>query len=80
MDLVLEIDPSTLNGRFGEEFVKSGMCKDLSLGYNVQMSRSANGKLFAGNKKVVEISLVRKGARENCHIRGWDGHAHHVHA
>lgn len=76
MDLVLEIDPSTLDGAFGEEFVRRGMCKELSLGYNVQMSRGVDGKLSAGNKRVIEVSLVRKGARDNCHIRGW-GKVHH---
>jgi hypothetical protein len=46
--------------------------QDLSLGYNVQMSKNASGKLIAGNKKVIEVSIVKKGARDDCHIRGWN--------
>jgi len=35
------------------------------------MSANCNGELQAGNKRIVEVSLVNTGARENCHIRGW---------
>jgi hypothetical protein len=35
------------------------------------MSKNSIGKLVASNKKVVEVSLVKKGARDNCHIKGW---------
>jgi hypothetical protein len=71
LDLILDIDGSGLESLFGREFVKKGLCKDLSLGYNVQMSRTPGGYLKASNKKVVEVSLVKTGARENCHIHGW---------
>lgn len=71
MDLVLEIDGISLESEFGREFVKRGVCKDLSLGYNVQMSKSESGMIRADKKKVVEVSLVRVGARDDCHIRGW---------
>lgn len=46
--------------------------QDLSLGYNVQMSKNAAGKLIASNKKVIEVSIVKQGARDNCHIKGWN--------
>lgn len=71
MDLLLELNSDTLGGVFGQAFVKNGMCQDLSLGYNVQMSRGVDGKLCASNKRVVEVSLVKTGAREDCHIRGF---------
>ena len=48
------------------------MCKDLSLGYKVEMSKSPAGHLRASNKRVVEVSLVKTGAREKCHIHGWE--------
>lgn len=71
---------SVLENLFGKEFVRRGMCKDLSLGYKVEMSQGSNGQYRAVNKKVVEVSLVRVGARENCHIRGWsDNNAQHHH-
>jgi hypothetical protein len=34
------------------------------------MSKNPAGKLIAGNKKVIEVSIVKKGARDNCHIKG----------
>jgi hypothetical protein len=52
------------------EILNFSKSQDLSLGYNVQMSKNAAGKLVASNKKVIEVSIVQKGARENCHIRG----------
>jgi hypothetical protein len=71
LDLILDIDGESIESVFGREFVRKGLCKDLSLGYNVQMSRSPAGFLRASNKKVVEVSLVKVGAREDCHIHGW---------
>lgn len=71
MDLVLEIDGASIESEFGREFVRTGLCKDLSLGYNVQMSRGASGALQATNKRILEVSLVRTGARKDCHIHGW---------
>jgi hypothetical protein len=71
MDLLLDIDEKMIHGAFVRKFVENGMCKDLSLGYNVQMSKNPNGKLVAGNKQVIEVSIVQVGARDNCHIRGF---------
>tara|TARA_Y100000389_G_C17276424_1_gene420652 strand:- start:40 stop:474 length:435 start_codon:yes stop_codon:yes gene_type:complete len=82
MELLLDIDGQNIESQFGREFVKRGMCKDLSLGYKVQMSRSSEtGMLCATNKRVVEVSLVKVGAREDCHIHGWDSNvkpSHHI--
>jgi hypothetical protein len=72
MELLLDIDESLIQGAFVRQFVENGICKDLSLGYNVQMSKNSTGKLVASNKKVVEVSIVMKGARDNCHIHGWN--------
>lgn len=68
MDLVLEINNHTLEGAFGKQFVEKGVCKDLSLGYKVEMSKALDGSLRASNKRVMEVSLVREGARPNCQI------------
>jgi hypothetical protein len=77
MDLVLKIDDVGIESEFGKEFVKRGICKDLSLGYSVQMSKSAAGFIRASNKKVLEVSLVKAGARDDCHIRGWGPETKH---
>lgn len=71
MDMLLELDGKSLDSHFGREFVRAGLCKDLSLGYNVTMSKSESGALQAGNKRILEVSLVRTGARDDCHIHGW---------
>ena len=68
--VVLEQD-THIEGAFGKEFVARGLCPELSLGYNVTMSKSPAGFLRASNKKVVEASLVRQGAREGCKIRAF---------
>ena len=72
LQCVLELDESVLEGAIGGEFVRSGICKDLSLGYTVELAQSKeNGKVRMRNKKLKEISIVKKGARKNCHIHGY---------
>lgn len=71
MDLVLSLDGQSLESRLVSELVQRKKAKDLSLGYMVQMSKGVDGKMMASDKKVVEVSIVVEGARENCHIRGW---------
>lgn len=67
LQCLLEIDEKTLEGALGSEFVRTGMCRDLSLGYMLDMAQSKAG-VKVGNKKLREISIVKKGARKNCHI------------
>lgn len=69
MECVLALDNSVLEGSFGSEFVRSGICKDLSLGYDVSLEQSKAG-IKVGKKKIKEISIVKKGARPRCHIHG----------
>lgn len=79
MDLLLEIDGSAnIEGALAQEFVKKGYVRDLSLGYKVEMSASAGGKLKASNKRVVEVSIVKTGARHDCHIRGIGNGNHRI--
>jgi hypothetical protein len=51
--------------------VRRGICPELSLGYNVTMSKSPAGFYKATNKRVVELSIVRQGARDGCKIRAF---------
>lgn len=71
MDVVMEIHDNHIEGALGKEFVKRGLCPELSLGYHVTMSKSPAGFLRASNKKVVELSIVKKGARDGCLIHGF---------
>ena len=64
---VLEIDEKNLEGSLASGFVWDNIAKDLSLGYVVDVQQSG-AKLQAKEKKILEVSLVRKGARKGCHI------------
>jgi len=70
MECVLALDNSVLEGSFGAEFVKAGVCKDLSLGYDLNIEQSKSG-IKTGRKKIKEISIVKRGARPRCHIHGY---------
>jgi len=69
LECVLELNNKVLEGSIGSEFVKSGICKDLSLGYTVSLEQSDSG-IKVGKKVLKEISVVAKGARPRCHIHG----------
>lgn len=73
MQCVLEIDNRVVEGALGTEFIMSGLIKDVSLGYSVDLKQSSAG-MRAGNKLLKEISLVKKGARSKCHIHGYSSH------
>ena len=75
MDVLMEIEGKDLEGALGKEFVQRGICPELSLGYHVTMSKSPAGFLKATNKRVVELSIVRQGAREGCKIRAFTNDA-----
>ena len=70
LQCVLELDGSVLEGAIGGEFVRSGICKDLSLGYSVEVAQSKDKKVEMRKKQLKEISIVKKGARNRCHIHG----------
>lgn len=69
LDCVLKIN-NDIEGLFTQNFVKNGKCKELSLGYIIDMKHS-NGQIEGGTKKVMEVSIVKKGARHECEIRGF---------
>ena len=73
LECVLEVDETTLEGSIGSAFVRAGVCKDLSLGYTVDMEQSGGGKFESRRKRLNEVSMVVKGARHNCHVRGVSG-------
>lgn len=71
LECVLEIDERLLEGSISAEFVRSGICKDLSLGYTVEMAQSKQtGAINSRSKKLNEISIVVKGARNKCNVHG----------
>jgi len=71
LECVLEIDERLLEGSISAEFVRTGICKDLSLGYTVEMAQSKQtGHISSRSKKLNEISIVVKGARSKCNVHG----------
>jgi hypothetical protein len=75
LDLLLDITDNSpdMASHLASHYVKGNVCKDLSLGYTVCVEQSVNGALSTGNKRVAEVSLVKQGARQNCHIHGFFG-------
>lgn len=69
LQCVLEIDDS-VEGAIARGLVRDGIAADLSMGYAVDVQNSETG-LTAGKKRTLEVSLVRKGAREGCHIQAF---------
>lgn len=69
LDCVLKID-NNVEGLFAQDFIQKGRCKELSLGYIIDMKHS-NGAIHGGSKQVQEVSIVKKGARHECDIRGF---------
>jgi hypothetical protein len=70
LDCVLKINNTNIDGIFAQQFVQNGLCPELSLSYSVVMENSKDG-LKGEKKELIEISLVRKGARNDCLIHGF---------
>ena len=70
LECVLEINERVLEGSIGAEFIRTGICKDLSLGYTVEMEQSKTGAMQSRRKKLNEVSIVVKGARHQCTVHG----------
>jgi hypothetical protein len=83
LQCVLELDDS-VEGAIAGGLVRDGIAADLSMGYAVDVQHSSSSgsankhRLVAGKKKTIEVSLVRKGAREGCHIHAFQQHGHDV--
>jgi hypothetical protein len=72
LDCVLRLEDTSIESMCAQGFVMSGRCPELSLGYSCVMQHSADGTLTGGGKEIHEVSIVRKGARHDCRIRGWN--------
>lgn len=70
LNCVMELDNSSLPACLAQGFVRDGLALDLSLGYTVDIQNTDNS-LHATEKKILEVSLVRKGARKGCHITAY---------
>ena len=72
LDVLLEVDEKIFEGDVVSRFVRSKVVRDLSLGYTVGLQFSEASQSFSATKKTFqEVSIVRAGARESCHIHGF---------
>jgi hypothetical protein len=75
LDMVLEIGGAGCNNSvdscIAQQFVQNNVCRELSLGYSVEMQHSDQNGLHTGKKRLTEVSLVKVGARDNCLIHSF---------
>lgn len=71
LDCVFRIDEHSIDSIFAQEFVKSRQCPELSLSYSVVMQHSKDGLLSGSRKEPIEVSIVKRGARNDCKIHGF---------
>jgi acyl-coenzyme A thioesterase PaaI-like protein len=69
LNCVVRLDDS-VEGEIVRGLVRDGIASDFSLGYRVNVSQSQH-RLLAGEKTVLEVSVVRRGARRGCHIMAY---------
>jgi hypothetical protein len=74
----MRISDDTVEGAIAGGLVKDGVARELSLGYSVDVAHSQN-KLVAQAKTVLEISLVRKGARDACYVTAFEEEGKQTH-
>jgi hypothetical protein len=77
LNCVMELSQTSLASCLAQGFVRDGLALDLSLGYTVDIQNTDNN-LQAMEKKIVEVSLVRKGARSGCHITAYQDEGRNV--
>jgi hypothetical protein len=77
LNCVMQLETDSLPADLTREFIRKGIAADLSLGYTVDI-KNHDDKLHAAAKKIVEVSIVRKGAREGCHITAFENSPQNV--
>lgn len=69
MYALAEIHTSNFSGAVTAAAIDKGRFGEFSLGYKAQMERDpCTGKIKVGNKDIMELSIVKKGARDGCQI------------
>ena len=68
---IMKINEASVDGAIAAGLVRDGIAAELSLGYAVDVHHS-DGRYEAAQKTLLEISLVRKGARQGCFIYSYD--------
>lgn len=63
-----ELNVKDISGAMAASAVEHNRLQDFSLGYSIEVNQSKDGRMNVDKKIVHEVSLVKCGARENCHI------------
>ena len=71
LQCVMELNDKKNTGAVVGGFIRDGLALELSLGYVVDVTHS-DEKLKAGKKRVLEVSVVKKGARDGCYIMAYE--------
>lgn len=68
---VMQVDEKSVEGAIAAGLIRDGIAAELSLGYAVDIRHSDN-KMQAEQKTLLEISIVRQGARQGCYIYAYE--------
>lgn len=68
LQCLFEVPGNDIEQKIAQGFVRDGVALELSMGYTVDVQQSSDMNLTAGAKRTVEVSLVKKGARDGCHV------------
>ena len=68
LQCLFELGGVELPDKIAQGFVRDGVALELSMGYTVDVKQTSANTLKAGEKTTIEVSLVKKGARNGCHI------------
>ena len=71
LQCVMELNNNKNTGAVVGGFIRDGLALELSLGYVVDVTHSEE-KLRAGSKRVLEVSVVKRGARDGCYIMAYE--------
>lgn len=64
-----EIKTDRMTGALTAAAIDKGKFSEFSLGYKAKMDKNPfTGKINVGNKRIHELSIVKKGARDGCRI------------
>jgi len=63
-----EIDTRNMSGAMTAAAVQRGNLGEFSLGYVTKMQRETAGGVSVHEKRILELSIVKKGARDGCQI------------
>lgn len=74
LDCILQINKhDSLDGAVIASLINDRCARELSLGYRVRMDMSSGASASHLEKEIVEVSIVKRGMRPDCHIHAFSG-------